>query len=285
MTRTLIAAGTLMVGLSAGVGTLRSEPDLKAKFVVDGKQLKTIVDASMGHPLGDKLISGWHYRSKETRELAMDDFGNPAMLAVEQGEALWTELDGSAGKSCASCHDDAAESMKGVRARLPKWDAKKNKPVSLQHLVNQCRTERMGAKAWKWESNEMLGMAAFIGLQSRGMPMNINVDGPIKQWIEKGKKIYYTPVGQLEMACAGCHENYNGQMIRADHLSQGHINGFPTYRLKWRKIGSMHRRFSGCMKNIRAQPYKRGSDEFVALEAYLASRGAGLAIESPSLRQ
>ena len=41
-------------------------------------------------------------------------------------------------------------------------------------------------------------------------------------------------------------------------------------------LGSSHRRFKGCMENIRAVAYKRGSDEFIALELYLASRGAGL---------
>ena len=73
-------------------------------------------------------------------------------------------------------------------------------------------------------------------------------------------------------------------MIRADHLSQGQINGFPTYRFKWQKIGSIHRRFKGCIDNIRGTPPKRGSDEFVALEIYLASRGEGLSIETPSVR-
>jgi len=91
-------------------------------------------------------------------------------------------------------------------------------------------------------------------------------------------------VGQLDMACNQCHEDNWGKMIRADHLSQGMINGFPTYRFKWQGLGSLHRRFSGCMNNIRAEPYKRGSDEFVALEAYLASRGAGLSIVTPAVR-
>jgi len=104
-------------------------------------------------------------------------------------------------------------------------------------------------------------------------------------WHAKGKELYYTRDGQLDMSCANCHENHTGQMIRADHLSQGHVNGFPTYRSKWQGVGSMHRRFSGCMKNIRAQPYKRGSDEFTALEIYVASRGLGLSVETPSVRQ
>ncbi len=38
------------------------------------------------------------------------------------------------------------------------------------------------------------------------------------------------------------------------------------------------------MENICATAYKRGSDEFVALEAYLADRGSGLGIESPAVR-
>ena len=38
------------------------------------------------------------------------------------------------------------------------------------------------------------------------------------------------------------------------------------------------------MENIRATPYKRGSDEFIALELYVASRGAGLSVETPSVR-
>jgi sulfur-oxidizing protein SoxA len=86
------------------------------------------------------------------------------------------------------------------------------------------------------------------------------------------------------MACSHCHENNYGNMVRADHLSQGQINGFPVYRLKWQGMGSIHRRFKGCMDNIRATPYKRGSDEFTALELYLASRGQGLSVETPALR-
>jgi len=130
----------------------------------------------------------------------------------------------------------------------------------------------------------MLGMTAFIGSKSRGMPVKVQTDGPMKEWLEKGKEIYYTRVGQLDMSCAGCHEANYGKMIRADHLSQGHVNGFPLYRSKWQKLGSMHRRFKGCMQNIRAKPYEVGGDEFVALELYTASRGQGLSVETPAVR-
>jgi len=232
----------------------------------------------------EEILSGWGSRSKSTRALQQDDFDNPGFLWVDKGEELWNKVDGKAGKSCAACHDDASVSMKGVGAAMPKWDAKLGKPLTLEQRVNVCRTENMEAKPWKWESDQMLSMTAYVKNQSRGMPVNVQADGPMEPWVKRGKELYYTRVGQLDMSCANCHEANYGKYIRADFLSQGQSNGFPTYRLKWQKIGSLHRRFKGCMKNIRAIPYKVGSDEFVAMEVYLAQRGKGLQVETPSVR-
>jgi len=73
-------------------------------------------------------------------------------------------------------------------------------------------------------------------------------------------------------------------MIRADHLSQGQINGFPAYRLKNAKLNGVHARFKGCVRDTRAETYKPGGADFVALELYVASRGNGLSVEGPSVR-
>ena len=276
-----------VVGLAAVLAGAVALPVLAGpddnSLVVEGEKLVTEAAAPQGVDV-DTIYSGWRFRSPETQALQMDDFENPAMPVVDIGEELWNTVDGEAGKSCASCHEDASESMKGVRAGYPKWSAKRGKPHTLETQVNECRTERMEAKPWKWEAGEMLATTAYIGLQSRGVPVKVQTDGPMAEWHAKGKDLYYTRVGQLNMSCANCHEDNYGKMIRADHLSQGQINGFPTYRLKWGGLGSSHRRFKGCMENIRAVPYKRGSDEFVALELYLASRGQGLSVETPAVR-
>ncbi len=66
--------------------------------------------------------------------------------------------------------------------------------------------------------------------------MNVAIDGPAQSTWEQGKEIYYTRYGQLELACANCHEDNYGNYIRADHLSQGQTNGFPAYRLKNTKL-------------------------------------------------
>lgn len=248
---------------------------------IDGETMVTEVAAPAHMENVDTIYSGWRFRSAETQALEMDDFDNPAFVFVEQAEDLWDKVDGAAGKACSSCHEDVAD-FAGLRTQLPRVDD--GELVTMENLINECRTERMEAEPWKWSKGKMTAMTALIGVQSRGMPMNVAIDGDAAPFWEKGKELYYTRVGQLDMACSNCHEDNYGMMIRADHLSQGQVNGFPTYRLKNAKLNSIHGRFKGCMKNIRATPFKEGGDEFKALELYLASRGQGLSVETPSVR-
>ncbi len=248
---------------------------------IDGEALITETAAPEHMENVDTIYSGWRFRSQETQALQLDDFDNPAMIFVDQAYDLWETAEGTEDKSCSSCHEDL-EDFAGLRATLPRVE--NGALVTLEDLINRSRVEHMGAEPWKWSSGQMTAMTALIGLQSRGLPVDVAIDGEAEPFWEKGKELYYTRVGQLDMACSNCHEDNYGVMIRADHLSQGQINGFPTYRLKNAKLNSSHGRFKGCMKNIRATPFAEGGEEFKALELYLASRGNGLTVETPSVR-
>lgn len=230
------------------------------------------------------LRSGYSWAKAETQELQDDDMMNPAFLWIDKGEELWNTVEGSAGKSCATCHGEAAAGMKGVGVSYPKYRGGMGKLQNLEQKINQERVEKMGAKAWKWESEGLLAMTAFVRHQSRGMPVAVAIDGPAKPFFEKGKAFYEQRRGLLDMSCKNCHEDNAGGILRANVLTQGQSNGFPTYRLKWQKVGSLHRRFRGCNKQVRATPYKNGSDEYVNLELYVAWRGVGLAVETPAVR-
>jgi sulfur-oxidizing protein SoxA len=231
----------------------------------------------------DEVISGWHFRSDETQALELDDFDNPGMIFVDQARDAWAVADGSEGKSCADCHG-APEEMAGVRAVYPKFNEDAGEVRTLQMQMNDCRENRMGADAWKYDAGAAINMEALISSVSRGLPMNVAIDGGSAEAYELGKELYYTRTGQLELSCANCHEDNYGNYIRADHLSQGHINGFPTYRLKNAKLNGSHSRFKGCVRDTRAETYNPGSAEFIALELYVASRGNGLSVEGPSVR-
>ncbi|MEQ9361271.1 MAG: sulfur oxidation c-type cytochrome SoxA, partial [Rhodospirillales bacterium] len=101
---------------------------------------------------------------------------------------------------------------------------------------------------------------------------------------KKGEEFYNQRRGQLDMACKHCHEDFPGAQLRANVLSEGQGNGFPVYRLKWNGVGSLHRRFRGCNKQVRSSAYGYGSDEYLALELYVMWRGRGLPVETPAVR-
>ncbi|PTX54484.1 diheme cytochrome SoxA (sulfur oxidation) [Litoreibacter ponti] len=252
-------------------------------LTIDGTTLLTETAAPEHLENLDTIYSGWRFRTPETQALQIDDFDNPAMIFVDQALDLFETVDGTEGKSCASCHTNGPEEFAGLHASMPK--VIDGKLVVMEDLINNHRQEAMGAEPWKWSGGDMQAMVALIGLQSRGMPMDVAIDGDAAEFWEQGKDIYYTRYGQLEMSCASCHEDNYGSMIRADHLSQGQINGFPTYRLKQAKLISRHNRFRGCIRDTRAETFAEGSDEFRALELYVASRANGLHIETPAVRQ
>ncbi len=228
--------------------------------------------------------SGYTYAKAETRAIQDDDFENPGMLWAEHGEELWSEKMGEAGKACQTCHNDASESMANVGNTYPVFAKEVGKIENVENRINRCLTDNMKAKKWKYDSRNMLGMVSYVKRQSLGKPMNVKIDGDAASWYEKGKAFYNQRRGQLDMACSHCHVDNAGNMIRANTLSQGQGNGFPTYRLKWQKPGSLHRRFRGCNKQVRAKPYKTGTDEYLALELYVMSRGKGLPVETPAVR-
>lgn len=255
-------------------------------LIVNGEIEMTIHTSAPAHLAGslDEIFSGWVFRSDETQELQLDDFDNPGMVFVDQAIDDWNKVDGTEGKACASCHEDVEVSMKGVRAVYPKWNEAAGEVRTLANQINDCRENRMGAKPLKYTGSGMSRMEALISVQSRGMPVDVAIDGPVQSTWEQGKELYYARTGQLELSCANCHEDNYGNHIRSDHLSQGHINGFPVYRLKNAKLNTAHARFKGCVRDTRAETYKPGSDEFIALELYVASRGNGLSVEGPSVR-
>ena len=229
--------------------------------------------------------SGYTYLSEEHRQLQDDAFGNPGMLWVERGRALWDQTQGDSQQACASCHGDAATSMRGVRTRYPQFDPRTKKLINLEQQINRCRTEQLQAEAYPYESEALLALSAFVGFQSRGMPLAVDIKGPAAPFFEAGKAFFMRRRGQLDMACSQCHDEYAGQRLRGEVVSQGQTNGFPIYRLSWQTLGSTHRMFAWCNTAIRAQPLAHGGDDYVNLELYMTWRGRGLPVETPGVRR
>jgi L-cysteine S-thiosulfotransferase len=228
--------------------------------------------------------SGYSFMAPDTRAIQDDDTANPGMLWVLDGEALWKKKQGASDKACADCHDDARASMKGVAARYPAFDKELGRPVDLEQRINLERTRHQQAEPLAFESRDLLALTAFVAEQSRGVAISPVDDPALEPFVAKGRALFTQRQGQLNLACAHCHDDNWDKRLAGSAITQAHPTGYPMYRLEWQSLGSLQRRLRGCIFGVRAQPYELGSPELVELELYLMARAKGMPIETRAVR-
>ncbi len=216
--------------------------------------------------------------------LAINEFP-PYEPALEQGKILFNTPFKN-GKSYKDCF---ANQGIGIAQLYPLWDSKNGEVLTLAKAVNNCRLKNNEA-ALNYEKGDMAAVLAYMAYTSRGKAIDVKVpadDGRALAAYEQGKAYYYERRGQLNFACATCHINNAGKRLRAEVLSPllGHTSGWPTYRLKWGEMGTLHRRFIGCHQQIRADAPAAQSVELRNLEYFLAFMGNGVPITGPSTRK
>ncbi len=232
----------------------------------------------------DERRSGYDLMGRETRAMQDDDTTNPGMLWVLDGQALWSRKAGGADRACADCHGDARATMKGLAARYPAFDLARGRPLNLGERINVCRTERQKADPLRFESKDLLALAAYVARQSRGLPIDIAIDERTRPFLEAGRQTFHRRQGQLNLACSQCHNDNWGAKLAGNPIPQAHPTGYPLYRLEWQGLGSLERRLRNCFTGIRAEPYAYGAPELVDLELYLMWRARGMKIETPAVR-
>jgi L-cysteine S-thiosulfotransferase len=233
----------------------------------------------------EPLPSGTSFLSEELKARQADEAANPGMLWVDEGARLWATSQGAAGKACASCHGADAVSMRGVAARYPAVDAESGDLLNLEGRINLCRTRHQEAEPYAYESDQLLGLTAFVARQSLGMPVQVETGGAAAPFYAAGEAFFHRRQGQLNLSCAQCHDDNAGRSLRGDTISHGLGNGYPAYRLEWQSVGSLQRRLRSCSYGVRAEQFDYGSPDYLALELYLAKRAEGVAIETPAIRR
>jgi sulfur-oxidizing protein SoxA len=232
---------------------------------------------------GTPKRSGFDAMSPSLQTMQRDDMQNPGMLWVADGELLWRTAPAGS-KSCADCHGELRQAMGGVAARYPDWDAIAQRPTNLAQRINACRTRHQRAAPWASESKELLSLEAAVAQASRGAPLAPSQAPELAASRGEGERLYRQRMGQLHLACAQCHDDLPGRKLGGTPIPQGHVNGYPIYRLEWQSLGTLRRRIRNCMTGVRAEPFAHDAPEMLALELNLAQRSAGLAVETPAVR-
>jgi len=232
----------------------------------------------------DQRRSGFSFMSPSTQALQRDDGQNPAMLWVRDGERLWRTAQGPAAGSCATCHGDATQSMRGVAARYPAWDRDLGRVVGLPHRISLCRERHQGAAPAGPEFDEGLALEALIARQSRGLPIAAVDDPRLQPALEQGRNLYQLRIGQMALSCRECHDQRAGERLAGSLIPQGHPTAYPIYRLQWQSLGTLSRRLRGCFTGVLAEPPEAYSEVMTALELFLRDRAAGMLHEGPGVR-
>ena len=128
--------------------------------------------------------SGYQSMSAENKALQDDPSANPALFWLMDGQTLWKETLGPKQKSCASCHGESAQSMKGVATHYPK--VINGKLQTLEGQINQCRAFNQGLPKFAYESKELLALTAFVATQSKGLPIAVDETAVNRVDLKKG---------------------------------------------------------------------------------------------------
>ena len=234
----------------------------------------------------DQLKSGLAYSSDEVRGLQLDDdFSSLSAHGIDKGAQLWKQVAGSSNKSCESCHGEVTQSMKGASTRYPAIDKATGKLFNLEDRIRSCRQKNQKAPNWALESDELLAMSLHVNTASKGMPIQVKIDGPAKKHFDAGEKLYMARQGQLNLSCTQCHDQHYGRRLFNDKLSQGQPNAYPIYRLDWQYLASLERRLRFCYSSVRAELPAWGHVDMRNIELYLKWRAEGLPLEVPAVRK
>ena len=215
---------------------------------------------------------------------AMEEFP-PYELNVDRGEELFNQAFKN-GNTYGSCFENDGI---GIRQNYPYFDTGKNKVITLEGALNDCRVKNGEKPLSYFKGKELAHVSAYMAYTSRGNKFNVQIPNTSEALnaYEKGKKLYFTKKGQLNFSCADCHVYQTGTKLRADIPSPaiGHPTHFPVYRSGMGRLVTLHERFAGCLNRIRAKSFKGGSDELNNLEFFTTFMSNGLEVNGPGSRK
>src|SRR5699024_3393992 len=207
----------------------------------------------------------------------------PYEFALEHGEELLrTPFEN--GNTYADCFHNGGV---GIRQNYPYFDTESGQVVTLELAINQCREDN-GEEPLPYKTGDIAALSAYMAYTSRGNKFDIGIpdDPAALKAYEDGKEFFYTRRGQLNFSCASCHVEKSGESVRTQTLAPGLglVASFPIHRSKWGSMGTLHRRFVGCTRNVRAKPFEPQSEEYRNLEYFMTYMSNGLPVAGPGIR-
>ena len=202
---------------------------------------------------------------------------------IDKGRKLW-ETHFKNGKTFGECFADGGRNVAG---NFPYYDSDVDKIITFEMAINRCLRDN-GEVEFKFGDKATMGsVTAYARTLSDGMLVNVRVEsaGAAAKY-GRGKKMYFTRMGQYNFACASCHLDNAGKILRTEILSPavGQTTHWPVFRAG-DNLNTLHMRYRRCMEQMRASPFPAGSEEFNNLEYFHSYLSNGLPMRASVYRK
>lgn len=216
----------------------------------------------------------------------------PYEIGFAEGEKIWKKPFKN-GKTFASCFKNGGVK---IAQHYPYWDDKSQKVRTAEMDLMDCARRNDSDLAFlKADLNkdtksrvQLANLTAYFYSLSRGERVSVDLSpaGALAAY-EEGKKFWWQKRGQLNFACADCHWDMAGKDLGGNQplsAALGHPVGWPAFRPGWGRLETIHRRYATCNSQVRAKPFKHGSEIYNHLQLYETYLSSGLPLAAPSMR-
>lgn len=235
---------------------------------------------------------------KMSRDMNYKDFrwlakSPDAEFVIDEGREVFHRKNDK-GQSCASCHGENGEKLKGTYTKLPSFNKRVGRVVVAPTQIGICAEERLGHKDWKENTRPNSVLDMYIASLSDGQKVDIDVvsDGPLKDAYLKGRDLFFKRTGQFHFACASCHTPpTTGNFLRGQRPSTffGDAAHYPIYHYPFALPGddlahvfTLQHQIKSCQMLSRMQQGKEGSPSMTAIEVFLKASANGYPMSIPT---
>lgn len=238
------------------------------------------------------------------RQMLSDPFSNPGFLAVDRGEALWSEKRGAKNVSLEGCDlGQGPGKVDGAFAQLPRFFADADRVLDTEQRLLWCMEKVQGLDtkdvlarrfSGPGRASDLEDLTAFIANKSSGMKIEPQLKHAKElEMAAVGEELFYRRGGVMDFSCATCHAD-EGKRIRLQGLpnlsvpgpaAQATMASWPTYRVSQSALRTMQHRLWDCYRQQRWPVPDYGSDALTALTVFLQKQAAGGEIAVPSIKR
>lgn len=240
--------------------------------------------------LGSLSLFGADSMTEADKALYLEQ-DNPGEIFMMNGEENFDELGGSL-EEFAKFLGTNEDGLGEVIATFPRYVDKLGNVVSLDQAI-QGYFSLKKVKAPELKSDDMANITLYIRALANDLPIAMDEkDKRVLGVINKGKEMWETKRGKRGLACYSCHsKEMVGMRLRMQELPDPNSKEikaaatWPGYRMVQSRVVTLQTRMQQCMKNSAQAVIPHGSEEMVALEAYLTSQVKGETVAVPGLKR